>query len=133
MVVDLGGGTADLVMHGFKQFGSIPKLVELTKGESLIITFASIDCYFVACLSGRNLFQLSIEKRAHVISFEAVEHHNVIFEKNGLIMRLLHVTDEYTVACALLENCSLHSNRRKFYGIQYINICIQDNHAILLG
>ena len=31
-MVDLGGGTADLVMHGFKEVAGRPRLIELTKG-----------------------------------------------------------------------------------------------------
>ena len=32
MIVDLGGGTADIVVHAFKSTGNVTKLVEATPG-----------------------------------------------------------------------------------------------------
>jgi hypothetical protein len=46
LVVDLGGGTADLVMHGFKQFGTSQRLIELTKGTGDLCGGGLLDDLF---------------------------------------------------------------------------------------
>lgn len=55
LVVDLGGGTADLVMHGFRVTATTTRIVELTKGSGNLCGGSLLDDLFFKNIFGKKV------------------------------------------------------------------------------